>query len=218
MFMLAAVALMTTAAAAEGEFSYDLGDTYRAPVLSFVIQQDDTEAVTAGMTIYVNDGETTRSRDLACILPAGIDSNRLLCQNGDHNDLIDVIIGELEVVTDEGTVLYDIVEVELLKLQRAINRMGAEIEAIEELEMGTYAAEAAWTGREGGWVCQLEDKDLATCSATCGGVGNIETLSTSASGATYSYFAEPSCDVSCECVGGTVHEWNDPAETLTALP
>jgi len=217
MFALIAAALITTASAAEGDFNVSLPDAAHPPLLSFVLQEDDTEAVAAGMTVYVNDGETTRAHDLACFLPDGVASSRLICQNGDRLDYIDAVIGELEVHTDEEVVLYNIIEMEMTKLQRVINRMGGEVEEVEEQDMGPFSAEAVWVG-VGGWECQLEDKDLEACALVCGGVAHVESMSTSASGPTSSYFSEPGCDVSCKCTDGSQGSWNDAPETLTALP
>ncbi len=121
----------------------------------------------------------------------------------------------IELLVDGSPVDFEAFDIELSRVENMLDRRGATIASVEELDIKTFPAEAVWTGREGGWVCQLEDSDFAVCTASCGGVAMVEELSTSASGPTYSYFSEPSCNVTCKCIDGTTTVTVDPPEIIS---
>ncbi len=209
--MLLTLTILTAAPSLAAEGVYEESED-GSLLLSFLIESGSIETAVAGAAIHTTGGRTL---EVKCALPNGEDSERLICQSGDREPIEDAWVGTVELLVDGSPVDFEAFDIALSRVERMLDRRGATIASVEELDIKTFPAEAVWVGWKGNWVCQLEESDFTACVSVCGGVAMVKDLSTSAAGPNDSYFNEPSCDVTCRCFDGTTTVTNDPPEVIS---
>jgi len=142
-----------------------------------------------------------------CILPEGLQSDRIFC------DDLDV---ELEFGVGQQTQYEAELIVDFLPFQNWAHSEGINLLGVDAADGGTQKAEAEWVGWPDGWVRVLAEdgSDQAKCNEKCGDEGG----SVSAKPTTNSMnaFAEPQCTVTCVCASGAKKTWQDPPEILAS--
>ena len=192
---------------------HDYGTISAAPMVAVKIGKNDPREARVRLTFVIGQGANRSLAYRTCRLPQGAASAAMLCA-----DLPPAPVTAYDFDPNDGAVSLTarISGVfEQLQPGSLLIQVGA---GKDDGDVVVLAAEAYFDWWAGLWKCAVEDKDIAACISKCGSAN--ATASAEPDIPSNNPFAEPGCDVSCDCHDGgdsDDYSWNDPPQVEGAF-